>query len=57
MFEVVYKVDSSCKKTTLHLQQHFYGISYLKLLQKLYLYGKYSTQTMIFWFLWFGSKI
>jgi hypothetical protein len=43
------------QKTTLHLQQHFYGISHLKL----YLYGKYSTQTMIFWSLcasiWFKN--
>jgi hypothetical protein len=39
---------------------HFYGISQLKLHTfKLYLYGKYSTQTMIFWFLcafiWFKN--
>jgi hypothetical protein len=46
------------QKTTLPLQQHFYGISLLKLL---YLYGKYSVQTtsMIFWslcaFIWFKN--
>jgi hypothetical protein len=41
----------------LHLQHRFYGISHLKL--KLYLYGKYSGQTMIFWpfsaFIWFKN--
>jgi hypothetical protein len=44
----------------LPLQQHFYGISRLKLhTLKLYLYGKYSIQTMIFWYLcafvWFKN--
>jgi hypothetical protein len=30
------------------LQQHFYGMSF-EITLKLYLYGKYPTQTMIFW--------
>jgi hypothetical protein len=48
------------QKTTSPLQQHFYGISHLELhTLKLYLYGKYSIQTMIFWslcaFIWFKN--
>jgi hypothetical protein len=42
------------QKTILHLQQHLFEITL-----KLYLYAKYSIQTMIFWpfcaFIWFKN--
>jgi hypothetical protein len=47
------------QRHTCHLQQHFNGISHFEITLKLYLYGKYSTQTMIFWslcaFIWFRN--